>query len=65
MCGVRMAPKKSFSLTTKWKWQFKKGRPESVVVLIVSMSNYTDLTRYDNREYVFSKIFNKKDPCEK
>ena len=31
------------------KWPSKKGRPYSVVVLIVSMSNYTDLTPYDNR----------------
>ena len=33
---------KSFSLTTKWKWPFKKGLPNSVRLLIVSMPNYTD-----------------------
>ena len=40
-------------------------RPCSVVVLIANMSNYMDLTPYDNRWYDFIKKFRKTEPCEK
>ena len=56
---------KSFSLNTRWKLPFQKERPYSVVVLIVSMSNYTELTPHDDRYYDFSKKFRKTEPCEK
>ena len=34
------------------------------MVLIVSMSNYTVLTPYENQWYDFNKEFRKPDPCE-
>ena len=47
-----------------WKWTSKKGRPYRVVVLMVSMSNYTVLTSYENPQYDFNKEFRKLDPCK-
>ena len=35
-----------------------------VVLLIVGMSNYTDLTPYDNRQYDASTKFHKTEPCK-
>ena len=50
---------KSFSLTRRLKWTFKKGRSYRSVVLIVSMSNYTVLSPYENPLDDFNKEFHK------
>ena len=65
ICGVWLVRKTRFHSLKGWKWTLKKGRPYHVVLLIVSMSNYTVWTPYKNPWYDFSKEFRKPEPCEK